>query len=66
MSKLFRNGKEKGKDERHMAKAVRILKIDDGNTVLIPDHGPAISYDAPWPAVMAYALGYMKALINTV
>jgi mannonate dehydratase len=50
----------------NMAEAVRILKKNNYNGILIPDHSPAMSCDAPWHASMAYALGYMKALIDTV
>ena len=50
----------------NMAEAIRILKKNDYQGVLIPDHSPAMSCDAPWHASMAYALGYMKALIDTV
>ncbi|RIA08590.1 D-mannonate dehydratase [Flavobacteriaceae bacterium MAR_2010_72] len=49
-----------------MAEAIRILKKNDYQGILIPDHSPAMSCDAPWHASMAFALGYMKALIDTV
>ncbi|GJM33873.1 MAG: mannonate dehydratase [Saprospiraceae bacterium] len=49
-----------------MAAAIRILKKNNYQGILIPDHSPAMSCDAPWHAGMAYALGYMKALIDTV
>jgi len=49
-----------------MAAAIRILKKNDYQGILIPDHSPAMSCDAPWHASMAYAMGYMKALIDTV
>ncbi len=49
-----------------MASAIKILKKNDYDGMLIPDHSPAMSCDAPWHAGMAYAMGYMKALIDTV
>lgn len=48
----------------NMAEAIRILKKNNYQGILIPDHSPAMSCDAPWHASMAYALGYMKALID--
>lgn len=71
----FRNVKGKVPDYREvfvdegdldMAAAIRILKKNDYDGVLIPDHSPAMSCDAPWHAGMAYTMGYMKALIDTV
>jgi mannonate dehydratase len=32
--------------------------------VLIPDHTPEMTCAAPWHAGMAYALGYMRALLQ--
>ncbi len=46
--------------------AIKILKKNNYEGVLIPDHSPAMSCDAPWHASMAYALGYMKALLDTL
>jgi mannonate dehydratase len=34
--------------------------------VLIPDHAPQMACGAPWHAGMAFALGYMRALLQTV
>lgn len=45
----------------------RIMDILDKNGfkgVLIPDHTPQMSCDAPWHAGIAYAMGYMKALLQ--
>jgi len=44
-----------------MIRILRILKDKNFNGVLIPDHTPQMSCDAPWHAGMAYTLGYMKA-----
>jgi len=48
---------------------VRVLRILHGNGfdgVVIPDHTPQMSCDAPWHAGMAYALGYLKAAVTMV
>lgn len=34
--------------------------------VIIPDHTPQMTCDAPWHAGMAYALGYLRAMIRAV
>lgn len=47
-----------------MIRAVETLKNIGYEGVLIPDHTPEMSCDAPWHAGMAYALGYMKAAIQ--
>lgn len=46
-----------------MARIVRILKENDYQGVLIPDHTPEVECGAPWHAGKAFAIGYMKALI---
>jgi mannonate dehydratase len=43
---------------------IRILRDEKFEGVLIPDHTPELACGAPWHAGMAYALGYMRALIN--
>lgn len=71
----FRNVKGKVPDYREvfvdegdldMSAAIKILKKNNYNGVIIPDHSPAMSCDAPWHASMAYAMGYMKALIDNI
>jgi mannonate dehydratase len=47
-----------------MAEIVRILRDENYEGVLIPDHTPELECAAPWHAGKAYALGYMRALIN--
>ncbi len=46
------------------AEIVRILRDENYDGALIPDHTPELDCDAPWYAGMAYALGYMRAPIN--
>ena len=48
-----------------MPRIVRILAETGYDGVLIPDHTPEMTCAAPWHAGMAYALGYMRALIQT-
>ncbi|MDQ8201942.1 mannonate dehydratase [Pelagicoccus sp. SDUM812003] len=47
-----------------MIKALEILKRNQFDGVLIPDHCPSMSCSAPWHAGMAYAMGYMKAALK--
>jgi mannonate dehydratase len=47
-----------------MAEIVRILRDEGYQGVLIPDHTPELECGAPWHAGMAYAIGYMRALVN--
>lgn len=47
-----------------MVRALRILKRNNFEGVLIPDHTPQMSCGAPWHAGMAYAMGYMRAAIQ--
>lgn len=46
-----------------MMRILRILQSGNFDGVLIPDHTPHMNCDAPWHAGMAYAMGYMKALM---
>lgn len=47
-----------------MRRVVDILRRNDFQGVLIPDHSPQMSCPAPWHAGMAFAMGYMQALIG--
>lgn len=49
-----------------MLKILRILKSNNFKGVIIPDHTPQMSCAAPWHSGMAFAMGYMKALLNQV
>lgn len=44
-----------------MFRILKILKKNNFEGVLIPDHTPQMTCDAPWYAGMAYTMGYMKA-----
>lgn len=47
-----------------MAEVIRILRDEKFGGVLIPDHTPSMTCAASWHAGMAFALGYMRALIQ--
>jgi mannonate dehydratase len=49
-----------------MFRVLRILMENDFQGVLIPDHTPQMTCDAPWHAGMAFALGYMRAALKAV
>ncbi|MGH9452029.1 MAG: mannonate dehydratase [Terriglobia bacterium] len=49
-----------------MRRVMAILKNNGFDGVLIPDHTPQMSCGAPWHAGMAYALGYMCAVLQQV
>jgi mannonate dehydratase len=49
-----------------MVRALRILKKNNFDGVLVPDHTPQMSCSAPWHAGMAYALGYMRAVLQII
>jgi len=50
--------------EIDMRRIVEILRKNGFDGVLIPDHAPQMSCDAPWHAGIAFAMGYMNALRN--
>ncbi len=47
-----------------IARVVRILREENFNGVLVPDHAPQMSCAAPWHAGMAFAMGYINALVK--
>lgn len=49
-----------------IARVLRILAASDFDGVVIPDHTPQLTCDAPWHAGMAYALGYIKAILQNL
>jgi mannonate dehydratase len=42
-------------------RVLRILKENNFDGVIIPDHAPQMACGAPWHAGMAYALGFLRA-----
>jgi mannonate dehydratase len=49
-----------------MIRVIQILKKNHYTGVLIPDHTPQMTCDAPWHAGMAYALGYLKEALKSL
>jgi mannonate dehydratase len=49
-----------------MLRILRILKKNNFDGVMIPDHTPQMTCDAPWHAGMAFALGYMRAAMQAI
>ncbi len=49
-----------------MIKALKILKANHYDGVLIPDHTPEMTTKAGWHTGMAYALGYMKGAMQAI
>lgn len=49
-----------------MFKILQILKRNDYQGLIIPDHTPQMTCAAPWHAGMAYAMGYIKSAIQQV
>jgi mannonate dehydratase len=49
-----------------MFRILRILHKNGFDGVIIPDHTPQMSCDAPWHAGMAYALGWIRAALTAI
>ena len=49
-----------------MMRVLRILRKNNFDGVLIPDHAPAMTCAAPWHAGMAYACGWMAAALKNL
>lgn len=49
-----------------ISRVIRILAEHNFDGVIIPDHAPQMSCDAPWHAGMAYAMGYIQAKLQEV
>lgn len=49
-----------------MVRLLTILHHNGFDGVVIPDHTPQMSCDAPWHAGMAHALGYMRGVLQTL
>lgn len=47
-----------------MAEIVRILRDERYDGVLVPDHSPEMTCPGPWHTGNAFALGYMRALVQ--
>jgi mannonate dehydratase len=49
-----------------IVKALGIYKRNGYDGVVIPDHTPQMSCAAPWHAGMAFALGYIRGILNSL
>ncbi len=49
-----------------MLHVLRILHGNGFDGVIVPDHTPLLTCDAPWHAGMAYALGWMRAALTAL
>ena len=49
----------------NMVNVIKILKKNNYQGIIIPDHTPSLSCKAPWHAGMAYTVGYIKGLIKS-
>ena len=49
-----------------MVRALRLYHEHGFDGVLIPDHTPEMTCQAPWHAGMAYALGWMRGIIGMI
>jgi len=49
-----------------MPRVLRILKRNGFDGVIVPDHTPQMTCDAPWHAGMAYAMGYMRGAMQAL
>jgi mannonate dehydratase len=49
-----------------MLRAIEILHRNGFDGVLIPDHTPQMACAAPWHAGMAFAMGYMRAALQSL
>ena len=47
-------------------RVLQILRRNEFDGVIIPDHTPQMACAAPWHAGMAYALGYIRAALKTL
>ena len=47
-----------------MLRVLQILKKNNYQGVLIPDHTPQMSCSAPWHAGMAFAMGYARSVAD--
>ena len=47
-------------------RVLRILKRNGFDGVVIPDHAPQLTCEAPWHSGMAFAMGYLKACLQNV
>ena len=47
-------------------RVLRILEKNDFSGLIIPDHAPQLTCDAPWHSGMAFAMGYLRACLKAI
>jgi mannonate dehydratase len=47
-------------------RVMRLLKKNNFSGVVIPDHAPQLTCDAPWHSGMAFAMGYLRACLKLI
>ena len=47
-------------------RVMRILQRNGFQGMVVPDHAPQLTCDAPWHAGMAFAMGYLRACLKVV
>lgn len=52
--------------EVDMIRVLRILRKNGFDGVVVPDHTPQMTCNAPWHAGMAFAMGYMRAALQVI
>lgn len=50
----------------NMVKVLKLLKKQNYEGVLIPDHTPLVESGDPWRVGMAHAIGYIKGIMDTI
>lgn len=49
-----------------MVRALKTLRDNGFDGMIIPDHSPEMTCDAPWHAGMAFSLGYLRAVLQSI
>ena len=49
-----------------MIRVLKILKKNNYEGILVPDHSPEMSCESSWHAGMAFALGYMRGAMQAI
>jgi mannonate dehydratase len=47
-------------------RVMRILRRNNFSGIVIPDHAPQLTCEAPWHSGMAFAMGYLRACLNLI
>ena len=47
-------------------RVIQILRKNNFQGVIIPDHAPQLTCDAPWHAGMSFAMGFLNACLKAL